>query len=358
MTATGSLRRGLVAACLLLAAFSAALAQPVPGVPVDGLGRPVSAENQAAFERTLASIKGRKLSPVDAEFLLTVLNSPPVPSGPFKDREALARHFARAGVGVSGAASGGMAETDLWRLVRAARAASQAYRIPPAILLCLTFRESGFNRSASAWTTSAKGVSQMTNGAVADAVRAIQSDPALRAETEAYARELGAEMPDRVEGAADVDGLTRRMEALRAADAPREDVEAARRERQAAILSHKDEVGHIYNIETNFGLAAAYLSLLRYRHFAEVADEPGPRRGLRPEGRRPAGPLAGAPAGDARRGRLRARLRPALALQPLKISGRRSSGSPCCSRGMKSDGRWSCSCSPGHCGRCRSSSRP
>jgi hypothetical protein len=274
MTATGSLRRGLVAACLLLAAFSAALAQPVPGVPVDGLGRPVSAENQAAFERTLASIKGRKLSPVDAEFLLTVLNSPPVPSGPFKDREALARHFARAGVGVSGAASGGMAETDLWRLVRAARAASQAYRIPPAILLCLTFRESGFNRSASAWTTSAKGVSQMTNGAVADAVRAIQSDPALRAETEAYARELGAEMPDRVEGAADVDGLTRRMEALRAADAPREDVEAARRERQAAILSHKDEVGHIYNIETNFGLAAAYLSLLRYRHFAEVADEP------------------------------------------------------------------------------------
>lgn len=154
-----------------------------PGVAVDALGRPVRAEASASFDRIAASLKGRKLSATDRDFLLAVLNHPPHDSGPFQNREQLARHFAQAGVGAGAVGGAGLAGSDLWRLVRAARAAAEAYEIPPSILLCLTFRESGFNRGASAWTTSAKGVAQLTNGAVAETLTKISRDPGLNAAT-------------------------------------------------------------------------------------------------------------------------------------------------------------------------------
>jgi len=253
--------------------------QPGPGPaasPVDALGRPLGAEAMAAHGRIVASLKGRKLSAVDDDFLLAVLNLPPLDAGPFQDRERLARHFAEAGVGAGAVGGACLAGSDLWRLVRAARAAAAAFHIPPAVLLCLTFHESGFNRGASAWTTSAKGVAQLTNGAVGETLQNIQWDPELKAQTEAYARELGAEMPAAFTGAPDVDALTRQLDGLRARKAPPAELEAKRLERRKAIASHKDEPGHIYNIETNFGLGAAYLSHLRVRRLKEV---PEPRKG-------------------------------------------------------------------------------
>lgn len=255
----------------LRAAAALVPAAAVTATAVDATGRPVSPATLAAHQALLASLRGRRPTPAEKDFLLVVLNQPPVPPGPFRGRDALVRHFAAAGVGVPPGQDA--AGADLWRLVRAARAASAAYRIPPAVLLCLTFRESGFRRGASAWTTSAKGVSQLTNPAVAETARLIARDPALRAATERYAAALGARVPERVEGAADVDALTREIEALRRAGAPAARLAAKKAEREAAIKAHKDEPGHIYNLETNFGLGAAYLSYLRTKRLAEVRDE-------------------------------------------------------------------------------------
>ncbi|MBI3551266.1 MAG: hypothetical protein HY077_02005 [Elusimicrobia bacterium] len=256
-----------------LALPDAAQAPSVPGRTVDALGRPVSPERLAAYQRILSSVKARRFSNDEQDLLLAVLNLPPLPPGPFKDRDRLVEHFARAGVGLGHSSGESLAGSDLWRLVRAARAAAEAYKIPPAILLCLTFRESGFNRSASAWTTSAKGVAQLTNGAVSDTVAKIQSDPVLAAATADYARTLGAKMPAAFVGAPDVDALTREIKRLKDGGAPATDIERKKMERQRAIASHKDEPGHVYNIETNFGLGAAYLAILRTRRLKEVSGE-------------------------------------------------------------------------------------
>ncbi|MBI5209732.1 MAG: hypothetical protein HY927_07170 [Elusimicrobia bacterium] len=268
----------LAAACAgLLAltaasAFGAAPPPPEPGAP-DAIGRPVSPEARAAYERFADFARDQDLSDVEYQFVLTALNLPAIDPGPFRDREELARYFVKAGVRVGQVREDGLTGTDLWRLVRAVRAASQAYRIPPAILMCLTFCESGFNRGASAWTTSAKGVAQMTNPAVADAIKLIRWNPALAAATKDYAAQLGAKMPDRLVGAPDVDALTLQLDALVQRKAPPAEVRRKRLERQKAIKAHKDEVGHIYNIETNFGLAATHLAYLRHRRLREVPDE-------------------------------------------------------------------------------------
>jgi hypothetical protein len=244
---------------------------PAQGKITDGLGRAVSPEASAAYDRVVKAVKKRTLSQDDKVFLLTVLNDPPVAAGSFKNREELALFFAQRGVGVGG---GSLAGTDLWRLVRSARAAAQAYKIPPAILLCLTFQESGFVREASAWTTSAKGVGQMTNPAVEYIVWMIKNDKKrIKPQTEEYARLLGATMPDRVLGTPDVDKLTKELDALRKSGAPKATVQAKKEERLAAIRAHKDEPGSIYNIETNFGLAAAFLADIRYAHLQEVPEE-------------------------------------------------------------------------------------
>lgn len=215
----------------------------------------------------------RRLAPQEREFLLALLSSPEVDSGPFKDRLSLVRWFLAQGVALQAQPGSDLAQTDIGRLIRAARAAGEAFHIPPAILLCLTFRESSFNPRASAWTTTAKGVGQMTNIAVNEAVDRIARDPRLRNETEAYAVMLGARMPTSVEGARDVDLLTRQIRQLESSGAPASVIEQKRRERKAAVASHKDETGHIYNLETNFGLSAAYLAHLRRRRLAEVVDE-------------------------------------------------------------------------------------
>lgn len=251
-------------------AFVAAAA--VPGRTIDATGRPVPAETLAAYQKVLASVKQRTLSPLEKDFILVVMNLPAQGAGAFATREQLIAHFASAGVSLGAPGGEGFAGNDLWRLVRAARAAAEAYRIPPAILLCLTFRESSFERSASAWTTSAKGLAQMTNGAVADTIILIKRDQTLRTDTENYARALGATMPTAVVGAPDVDALTRELGLLSKSKAPAVDISKKKLERQKAIASHKDEPGHIYNIETNFGLAAAYLAGLRHR-LAEVKEE-------------------------------------------------------------------------------------
>lgn len=244
----------------------------LPGQEVDALGRPVSPETRRAYDRLLRSLNGRRLSAREYDLLLALMNQPPVPSGPFKDRDALVAHFAKSGVGLKSGQTA-VADSDLWRLVRAARAAATAFDIPPAVLLCLTFRESSFDRSASAWTTSAKGVGQLTNGAAADMVTRIQKDADTRRRAQAYAAALGAEMPARYNGAPDVDALTRQIQDLRKAGAPAAQVEAKKKARAAAIAAHKDEPGHIYNLETNFGLTAAYLSYLRRARLAEVTVE-------------------------------------------------------------------------------------
>jgi hypothetical protein len=246
---------------------------PAQGKTTDGLGRPISPSAQAAYDRVIKAVKKRTLSQDEKVFLLTVLNDPPVASGGFKSREELALFFAQRGVGVS-VGSTGLAGTDLWRLVRSARAAAQAYKIPPAILMCLTFQESGFVREASAWTTSAKGVGQMTNPAVEYIVWMIHHDnKRIKPETEEYARLLGATMPTSLIGTPDVDKLTKELDALRKSGAPKADINAKKAERLAAIRAHKDEPGSIYNIETNFGLAAAFLADIRYAHLQEVPEE-------------------------------------------------------------------------------------
>lgn len=244
----------------------------MPGEEVDALGRPVSPETRRAYDRILRSLNGRRLSPREYDLLLALINQPAVPPGPFKGRDALVAHFAKIGVGLRGP-SASVADSDLWRLVRAARAASAAYKIPPAVLMCLTFRESAFDRSASAWTTSAKGVGQLTNGAAADMVARIHRDPELGRQTREYAALLGASMPERFNGAPDVDALTREIAALRKAGAPAAQVEAKKKARAAAIAAHKDEPGHIFNIETNFGLTASYLTYLRRNRLPEVTPE-------------------------------------------------------------------------------------
>ncbi len=244
----------------------------VPGQEVDALGRAVSPETRRAYDRVLRSLNGRRLSPREYDLLLALINQPAVAPGPFKDRDALVTHFAKIGVGPRGA-QGNVADSDLWRLVRAARAASAAYKIPPAVLMCLTFRESAFDRSASAWTTSAKGVGQLTNGAASDMVTRIQRDPELGRQTREYASLLGASMPSRFNGAPDVDALTREIADLRKAGAPPAQVEAKKKARAAAIAAHKDEPGHIFNIETNFGLTASYLTYLRRNRLSEVVPE-------------------------------------------------------------------------------------
>lgn len=246
---------------------------PGPSSELDALGRPVSLETRAAYERILAASPGRRFSARDQDFLLAVLNSPALPSGPFRSREALVRHFAGAGVRIGDSAKTGLADSDLWRLIRAARAAAQAYRIPAPILLCLTFRESGFQRGAMAWTTSAKGVAQMTNPAAQETIAQIRRNPELRAATEEYARLLGARMPERVEGAPDVDEMNTRMRRAKAAGAPPEELRRLEAERRRLIAGHKDEPGHIFNVETNFGLGAAYLAYLRRKRLGEVPDE-------------------------------------------------------------------------------------
>ncbi|MBI5596207.1 MAG: hypothetical protein HY928_08990 [Elusimicrobia bacterium] len=258
---------------LLGAAADAAVDVPaLPGQELDALGRPVSAETRREYERILRSLNGKTLRPSEYDLILALLNQPPLPPGPFKDREALARWFAKQGVGLR-QTGGNLADSDLWRLVRAARAASVAYRIPPAILMCLTFRESAFNRGASAWTTSAKGVGQLTNGAVSDMVARIQRDPELGRQTREYASLLGASMPTRFVGAPDVDALTKELAELKKNGAPAAEVAAKKKARAAAIAAHKDEPGHIFNIETNFGLTASYLATLRRSRLSEVTAE-------------------------------------------------------------------------------------
>lgn len=244
----------------------------LPGQEVDALGRPVSAETRREYDRILRSLNGKVLRPREYDLILALLNQPPLPPGPFKDRESLARWFAKQGVGLR-QAGGNLADSDLWRLVRAARAASVAYRIPPAVLMCLTFRESGFNRGASAWTTSAKGVGQLTNGAVSDMVARIRRDPELGRQTREYASLLGARMPERFVGAPDVDALTKELAELKRSGAPAAQVAAKKKAREAAIAAHKDEPGHIFNIETNFGLTASYLAYLRRSRLGEVSVE-------------------------------------------------------------------------------------
>ncbi|TBR22121.1 hypothetical protein EPO15_08680 [bacterium] len=244
----------------------------MPGQEVDALGRPVSPETRRAYDRILRSLNGRRLSPREYDLLLALINQPAVPSGPFKDRDALVTHFAKSGVGLRGSKAN-VADSDLWRLVRAARAASVAYKIPPAVLMCLTFRESGFDRGASAWTTSAKGVGQLTNGAAGDMVARIQKNPELGRQTREYASLLGASMPTKFNGAPDVDAITREIADLRKAGASPAAIEAKKKARAAAIAAHKDEAGHIYNIETNFGLTAAYLTYLRRDRLPEVTPE-------------------------------------------------------------------------------------
>ena len=219
-----------------------------------------------------AAVPQRRLSPPERELILGLLRSAELDSGPFKDRVSLVKYFLQHGVALSAQPGTALAQTDLARLARAARAASEAFHIPPPILLCLTFRESSFNARASAWTTSAKGVGQLTNGAVTEVVEKVSRDARLRNEMQTYATMLGAQMPTGVEGAGDVDVITRELRRLESSGADKAAIEQKRRERQAAIASHKDEPGHIYNLETNFGLSAAYLSYLRHRRLAEVVE--------------------------------------------------------------------------------------
>src|SRR3989338_3416216 len=215
----------------------------------------------------------RKLSPAEAELLQEILNAPRVDSGPFKDREALVAHFVAQGVRLSPGSQSGLTNADIRNLALAARAAAKAFRIPPAIVLCLTFRESSFNPLATAWTTTAKGIGQMTNPAVLETLSRLRSDPALLAAAEDYARELGARLPESLEGAQKVDTLTRDIQLLRQAKADPAIIAEKEKERRELIRSRKYEAGHIYNLQTNFGLAAAYLSDLRYRRLKEVEDE-------------------------------------------------------------------------------------
>ncbi|MCX5788955.1 MAG: hypothetical protein NTX64_10690 [Elusimicrobia bacterium] len=243
---------------------------------VDGLGAPVSVEAQAQYAELLAAHKGRRLSEVEKSFILTVLNIPQLPSEVYKDRPALIRHFLKKGVRLDVSRDAGFAATDLWRLVRATRAAAENFDIPSALLMCLTFRESSFDPRASGWTTSAKGVAQLTNDTVAMVISRLRADPTLWAQTEAYARQLGASMPAGVEGAPDVDALAKEIRALQASGAPASEIAAKQRAKRRAVLSHKDEHGHIFNLETNFGLGAAYLAYMRRDRFTEVTGE---RRG-------------------------------------------------------------------------------
>lgn len=267
--------RVLLAAVLaLVPAFGAPAGTPNPSR--DALGGPVSPQVQAQYDALIASLGNRTLSEADKQLLLAVMNQPELDGGPFKDRAALVRHFARAGLEAAVPPASGLSQSDLWRLVRAARASSEAYGIPPAIVLCLTFRESGFDPHATPWTTTAKGVGQLTNATVSEIISRIQADPQLRNQTQAYARLLGASMPQSVQGAPDVDALTVEIQRLRASHAAADELAAKTAQRRQAIASHKDEPGHIYNLETNFGLASAYLTYLRDRRFSEVPD---PERG-------------------------------------------------------------------------------
>ena len=246
-----------------------------PGI-IDGLGAPVSPEARAQYGELLASHKGRRLSDIEKSFVLTVLNIPQSPSDVYKDRPALIRHFLKKGVRLDVSRDAGFVATDLWRLVRATRAAAENFDIPSGLLMCLTFRESSFDPRASGWTTSAKGVAQLTNDTVAMVLSRLRADPKLWAQAEAYARQLGARMPEGVEGAPDVDALAREIRDLQASGAPAFQVAAKQKAKRRAVLSHKDEPGHIFNLETNFGLGAAYLAYLRRDRFAEVTGE---RRG-------------------------------------------------------------------------------
>lgn len=254
---------------MLLSACPHVRAQPEQ----DGIGRPVSASARAELAALEGSMPQRVLAPHERHLVLTLLNSPEMDSGPFKERRALVRWFLERGVTLTPEAGSDLVETDLWRLVRAARAAGEAFHIPPAILLCLSFRESSFDPRASAWTTTAKGVGQMTNVAVAETLNRISRDPVLNNETQLYATLLGARMPTGVQGASDVDALTREVRRLELSGAPTEVLAAKRRERKAAVSFHKDEPGHIYNLETNFGLSAAYLAHLRRKRLSEIVDE-------------------------------------------------------------------------------------
>ena len=67
--------------------------------------------------------------------------------------------------------------------------------------------------------------------------------------------------------------ITRQMADLRKAGAPAAQIDALKKARAAAIAAHKDEAGHIFNIETNFGLTAAYLTYLRRQRLSEVTAE-------------------------------------------------------------------------------------
>ncbi|MFA6317020.1 MAG: hypothetical protein WC943_06340 [Elusimicrobiota bacterium] len=255
------------------ASSTAAFALPPVAGESDATGQTVSPEARTAYQLFLNETKGRDLSEMDYRFVLTVLNQAPIDPGTFRNRAALMRYFAEAGVRVGEMSRGGMTDSDLWRLARAARAAAVSFRIPPAVLMCLTFCESRFNRRASAWTTSAKGMVQMTNPAVEETIKRVWRSPSLKAAAESYAAQLGASIPSKFVGAPDVDALTKQLDALVQARAPASEVKKKQKERQKAIRLHKDQAGHIYNIETNFGLAAAYLSYLRYHRLSEVPDE-------------------------------------------------------------------------------------
>lgn len=278
MNSRASLRR-VAAFAFLLGALAGS---PARGQEKDGLGQPLRTETRKLHDSLLAELKGRRLTDLEKDFLLTLLNQPELDSGPFKKRGALVRHFIQAGAAVSDPAGSGLADTDMWRLVRAVRAASHAFRIPPAVLLCLTFRESSFNPRASAWTTSAKGVGQLTNATVQETVKQIHSRADLREAAELYVGTLSEEtgeqvaMPREVVGAPEVDRLTREIAELERQGAPPSVVNGKKQARRKAISSHKDEPGHIYNLETNFGLGAAYLAYIRYYRFPEVPD---PRKG-------------------------------------------------------------------------------
>ncbi|MBI5202052.1 MAG: hypothetical protein HY925_10740 [Elusimicrobia bacterium] len=258
---------------LAAAAWLLCLGVQAHAAELDGLGRPVSPAAVTQLSSLEGSVPRRRLNDAERKLVLTLLNSPELDRGAFKDRVSLVRYFLEQGVALSAEPGSDVTDTDIWRLVRAARAASSAFKIPPAILLCLTFRESGFNPRASAWTTTAKGLGQMTNPAVTEAVERITLDGRLRNETEAFAVALGIPMPNGVQGAPDVDAITRELKTMDANGAPAAQIDAKRKERRAAIARHKDEPGHIYNLETNFGLSSAYLAYLRRTRLAEIVDE-------------------------------------------------------------------------------------
>lgn len=198
-------------------------------------------------------------------------------TGRFRTSTALAQVFSSEGVRLieeEGGTGEGLTVPVALRLVRSARAASRAFGVPPAVLLCLVFRESSFRIRAIANGSTAKGLGQLTNPAVAEIVHRIRTLPELGEATRAYAAALGASVPAEVMGAPEVDRWSARTQTLRSQRASAAAIAAAVRARDLAIEAMSvDQVGGIFNLETNIGLTAAYLAYLRRHRFADVADE-------------------------------------------------------------------------------------